>query len=181
MEKEVKEVWKDIIEYEGLYQISSFGNVKSFKRYKEGKLLQPKSDKDGYKEIGIRDIQGNRKFKRVHRIVAEAFLENPNNYTFVNHKDNDPSNNNIENIEWCTIEYNNKYRFSNGNASHKGSKHPIASITEETAIKIYKLGHSGNYTETQLAKMFNTTRSVVNKIRLDKSWTHVTKDIVIHE
>lgn len=173
----MNEVWKDVVGYEGLYQISNLGNIKSFKRYKEGKILNPKSDKDGYKEIGIRDFNGDRKFKRVHRLVAECFLENPNNYEYINHKDNNPANNVVSNLEWCTIEYNNKYRFEHGNACHKGSKSPRASITEEIAIQIYTLGLSGKYTESELAKMFNTTRSVVNKIRLNISWTHVTKNL----
>lgn len=173
----MEEFWEDIKGYEGLYKISNLGNIKSFKRYKEGKLLNPKSDKDGYKEIGIRDINGDRKFKRIHRLVAETFLPNPENYDYINHKDNNPSNNNINNLEWCSLEYNNKYRFTHGNASHKGSKSPVASINEDIAIKIYILGHSGKYTESEIAKMFSTTRSVVNKIRLNKTWTHVTNDI----
>ena len=171
------EIWKDVRGYEGLYHISSLGNIKSFKRCKEGKLLKPKFDKDGYREVGIRDSNGTRTFKRVHRLVAEAFINNPDNYKFINHKDNNPSNNVVENLEWCSIEYNNKYRFTNGNACHKGCKHPQATITEDIAIEIYKLGHSGKYTEPELAKMFNTTRSIVNKIRLNKTWTHVTKNI----
>jgi hypothetical protein len=171
------EIWKDIKGYEGLYQISNLGNIKSFKRYKEGKLLKPKFDKDGYREVGIRDSIGIRTFKRVHILVAKSFISNPNNYKFINHKDNNPSNNIVENIEWCSIEYNNKYRFTNGNASHKGSKSPVATITEDVAIEIYRLGHSGKYTEPELAKMFNTTRSIVNKIRLNITWTHVTKYI----
>ncbi len=171
------EIWKDVVGYEGLYQISNLGNIKSFKRNYEGILLNPKTDKDGYKEIGIRDATGRRFFKRMHRLVAEAFIINPNNYKVINHKDNNPANNNVENIEWCTIEYNNKYRFINGNASNKGSKSPAASITESIAVEIYILGHSGKYTELELATKFNTTRSVVNKIRLNKNWTHVTKNI----
>lgn len=171
------EIWKDIKEYEGLYQISNLGNIKSFKRYKEGKLLNPKFDKDEYKEIGIRDCNGVRTFKRVHRLLAESFISNPNNYKFINHKANNLSNNSIDNIEWCSIEYNNKYRFTNGNALHKGSKSPVATITEDIAVEIYKLGHSGRYTEPKLSKMFNTTRSVVNKIRLNKTWTHVTNNL----
>ena len=173
------EIWKDIENYEGLYQVSNLGNINSFKRYKNGKLLLPKSDKDGYKEIGIRDIRGKRIFKRVHRLVARSFLPNPNNYKFVNHKDNDPSNNNVNNLEWCTIEYNNKYRFTNGGACHKGINHPRSSITNDVVKEIYILGHSGKYTEPELAKKFNTTRSVVNKIRLNVRWTHVTKNIIL--
>ena len=109
--------------------------------------------------------------------MAEAFINNPDTYKFINHKDNNSSNNVVENIEWCSIEYNNKYRFTNGNASNKGSKSPTATITEDVAIEIYRLGHSGKYTEYELAKMFNTTRSVINKIRLNINWTHVTKNI----
>ena len=135
-----------------------------------------KSDKDGYKEVGLRDVRGIRKFKRVHRIVAEAFIKNPNNYKFINHKDNNPSNNNMNNLEWCSIEYNNKYRFTHGNANHKGEKHPQATITSDIVKQIYELGHSGNFTEVQLAKKFNTTRSVVNKIRLRKTWKHITNN-----
>lgn len=172
------EIWKDIIGYDGLYQVSNKGNIKSFKKDKNGKLLMLKIDKDGYKNIGLRDANYIRKFKRVHRLVAEAFIENSNSFTQINHKDNNPANNYVENLEWCSVEYNNKYRFSNGNASHKGSKHPQATITEDVAVQIFELGHSGLFTESQLAKKFNTTRSVINKIRLSKSWTHVTNNII---
>ena len=75
--EEVEEIWEDIKGYEGLYQVSNLGNIKSFKRYKDGKLMKLKSDKDGYKEIGIRDINGVRKFKRVHRLVCECFFTKP--------------------------------------------------------------------------------------------------------
>lgn len=167
------EIWKDIKGYEGLYQISNLGNIKSFKRYKEGKLLNPKFDKDGYREIGIRDTNGIRTFKRVHRLVAESFINNPNNYKFINHKDNNPNNNTVDNIEWCSIEYNNKYRFSNGNASHKGEKNPMSSLTNEDVIRIAAMGSQNTHSEYVIAKLFNTTRSIVNKIRLKVRWQHI--------
>lgn len=168
------EEFKDILGYSGRYKVSNKGNIKSFVRYPEGKLMSPKLDKDLYCEIGLRDGDGIRKFMKIHNIVASHFIDNPNNYHIVNHKDNNPSNNESSNLEWCTIEYNNQYRFTNGNASHKGIKHPMASLTEEQVIQIYKLGTSGEYTEPSIAKMFNTTRSVVNKIRLKQRWTHIT-------
>ena len=167
------EEWKDIVGYEGLYQVSNLGNIKSFKRYIEGKLLIPKSDKDGYKEIGIRDITGKRTFKRIHRLVAEAFIPNPNKYKFINHKDNNPTNNTVDNIEWCSIEYNNKYRFTNGNACHKGEKHPMSSLTNEDVIRIAAIGNQNTHSEPIIAKLFNTTRSIVNKIRLKVRWQHI--------
>ena len=172
------EIWEDINGYEGLYQVSNLGNIKSFKRYKDGKLLSPKTDKDGYKEVGLRDSFGKRKFFRIHRIVALEFIPNPDECDFVNHKDSNPGNNNVDNIEWCTMSYNNKYRFSDkGNASHKGEKHPGTKLDDDTVIQIYKLGHSGKYTEPEVAKKFNTTRSVVNKIRLGVTWKHITENI----
>ena len=171
------EIYKDVIGYEGLYKVSNYGNIKSYKVNPDGKLMSPTTDKDGYKQIGIRDINYKRKYYRIHRLVAYAFIDNPNNYKFINHKDNNPANNNCDNLEWCTIEHNNKYRFTNGNASHVGSKHPQSKITEDIAKQIYILGHSGKYTEPEICIMFNTTRSVVNKIRLKISWKHIHEKI----
>jgi hypothetical protein len=143
--------------------------------------MSPKTDKDGYLEIGIRNENGIRKFYRIHRLVAEAFISNPYNLPEINHKDNNPSNNYENNLEWCTVKYNNKYRFSNGNANHKCENHPKTKLTNNQVEQIYLLGHSGKYTELEIAKMFNTTRSVVNKIRLGYRWFEVTKNIKINE
>lgn len=169
------ETYVDIIGYEGLYKISNLGRIKSFKRYNYGKLMSNNSfDKDGYLKIGLIDTLGKRKHYRIHRLVALAFIDNPNKYEFINHKDNNPSNNSMDNLEWCSLEYNNSYRFYNGNANHKGESHPQTKLTDDVVKQIYILGHSGNYTESQIADTFNTTRSVVNKIRLKYTWTHVT-------
>ena len=105
----LNELWKDIEGYEGLYKVSNFGNILSFKQFDSGKLMSPSKDKDGYYQIGFRNVLGERKWFRVHRLVAKAFIENPNNYDYINHKDNNTSNNKVDNLEWCTIEYNNKY------------------------------------------------------------------------
>lgn len=67
------------------------------------------SDKDGYLSCGVILKDGTHKRKRVHRLVAEAFIDNTNNYPVVNHKDENKQNNNVENLEWCTVEYNTRY------------------------------------------------------------------------
>ena len=117
------EIWKDIKGYEGKYQVSNLGNVKSLERFRNGKsnskvyvpekLLKGKCDKDGYIVYALcTGVHKKTKFYRVHRLVAEAFLPNPNNLPMVNHKDENPKNNCVENLEWCDAKYNARYSFS---------------------------------------------------------------------
>lgn len=94
----------------GLYQISNFGNVKSLKLGKE-KILSKRFDKVGYSKV-ILYKDNEYKSILVHRLVAEAFIANPDNLSFVNHKDENKSNNNVDNLEWCDARYNKTY--SNG-------------------------------------------------------------------
>ena len=130
----MNEVWKGIKGYEGKYQISSFGRVKSLKdkygNYRE-KILKQKKDDLGYYRINLYKFYKSKTFL-VHRLVAEAFIENPNNYKEVNHRDENPSNNKVDNLEWCTAEYNVNYGTRNKRVSekmkgrYKGSNHPKA-------------------------------------------------------
>ena len=101
------EIWKDILGYEGLYQVSNYGRVRSLKYGKE-KILKQQINTDGYLHI---DLYKNKKRKNynVHRLVTIAFLENPNNYPQVNHKDENKQNNHIDNLEWCDYKYNCNY------------------------------------------------------------------------
>ena len=119
------EEWRDIKGYEGRYQISSEGRVRSLDRigkngysYK-GKILKPRPTKRGYIKANL-----SGKIYAVHRLVAQAFIPNPNNYPVVNHKDENPSNNCIENLEWCDVKYNINY----GTAKKTGAKVLIRGI-----------------------------------------------------
>lgn len=113
------EEWRDVKGFEGQYQVSNIGRVKSLtrtaqvrlprersyiRRYK-GCLLRQKTDKDGYLLVQL----GKSYTAKVHRLVASAFIENPNNLPMVNHKDENKKNNNVKNLEWCTPQYNNNY------------------------------------------------------------------------
>ena len=114
----LKEVWKDIEGYEGFYQVSNLGRVKSLKRTFirsdgktktfQGKVLKHNVNPKGYKYVNL-SCQSKIYSIRIHRLVAKAFLENPNNYPCINHIDENKLNNNIENLEWCTYQYNNTY------------------------------------------------------------------------
>lgn len=114
--EESAEEWRDIEGYEG-YQVSSEGRVRSLNRtvirngieiHRKGKILKPIKDRYGYLQYRL---YKNKKMKNVlaHRLVANAFLPNPDNLPQVNHKDETPYHNNVENLEWCTQGYNNKY------------------------------------------------------------------------
>lgn len=105
-----KEIWKDIAGYEGLYQISSFGNVLSLKYCGSNKshLLAPNPDHKGYLMVYL-NKRGKRKTLKIHRLVASAFIPNTNNLPQVNHKDENKQNNCVENLEWCDGMYNVNY------------------------------------------------------------------------
>lgn len=102
----IKEVWKNIVGYEDRYMVSNLGRVKSVINGKD-KILQLQKD-NNYFFVCLRK-DGNAKFFRVHRLVASAFVDNPNNYPVVNHINWDKHDNRAENLEWCTYSYNNWY------------------------------------------------------------------------
>lgn len=118
------EEWRDIKGYEGLYQVSSLGRVKTLNYRKHGreKILKPIIHKyTGYCVIGLTKENKQKQYK-IHRLVAEAFLNNPNNYPVINHKDEDKTNNNINNLEWCSQAYNINYGTRNRKVGEKLSK-----------------------------------------------------------
>lgn len=102
------EIWKDISGYNGKYQVSNTGRVRSFAKGKNNpQILKPYNTR-GYCTVGLCD-KNKRTTALVHRLVAMAFIPNPNNLKEVNHKDEDKQNNHVENLEWCSREYNMSY------------------------------------------------------------------------
>lgn len=113
----MNEEWRDIKGYEGLYQVSNLGRVKSLERicncfygYRTvpDKIRKICIDTNGYCYVKIHK-NGVRQNHSIHRLVAEAFIPNPNNYPCINHKSEDKTNNRVCNLEWCTVLYNNNY------------------------------------------------------------------------
>ena len=124
----MEEVWKDITGYEGLYQVSNFGNIK-----RDGKNLSPGLGGNGYYLV-VLSKNGKTKSATVHRLVASAFIPNPNNYPYVNHKDETRTNNHVDNLEWCTPRYNAIY--GNAKAKEAASKsRPVEQLLSGVVIK----------------------------------------------
>lgn len=118
MENSVNEEWRPVVEYEGFYEISNYGRVKSLSRIsvnKNGikqllkeKIRKPTHGKHGYLTLHLNKDNKVRQFY-IHRLVAEAFIPNPDSLPFINHKDENKQNNHVSNLEWCTPVYNVNY------------------------------------------------------------------------
>ena len=119
----MEEIWRDVKEYEGKYQVSNTGNVKSLNYNNTGKegIMKPQDNGDGYLFVQLCK-EGKVKNCRINRLVAQAFLDNPEGYTDVNHKDEDKTNNCVENLEWCDRSYNINYGTRNKKAGKRISE-----------------------------------------------------------
>lgn len=123
-----EEIWKDIPEFKGYYQASSMGRIRRVGDYsnqnakwelKSPRILKPKDNGRGYSFLTL-SIDGVHYYRYIHRLVAQTFINNPNNYCEINHKDGNKKNNNIDNLEWCDRAYNNKHAYEKGLKSVQG-------------------------------------------------------------
>lgn len=192
----MNEIWKDIKGYEGYYQVSNFGKVRSLNRSiyrKNGRKQSFKDqelkfhDKHGYLGINLRK-DGKIKSCTVHRLVAEAFIPNPYNLPQINHKDENKYNNRIDNLEWCSSSYNMNYgtrtyrsiesckktmkeKFENGYESPFKGKHH----TEETKVYLSEINSGDNHPQARsiicitTGIIFNTTKEGAEYYNCDAS------------
>lgn len=130
----MKEIWKDVPGYEGLYQVSNLGRIRSYEKYKRAgrhtsvyycpsKIIKSFSAGVGYQRVNLFKDRKGRQLS-VHRLVAMAFIPNPDNLPQVNHKDEDKTNNRLDNLEWCTAKYNSNYGTHPYRLTVKGRKKP---------------------------------------------------------
>lgn len=135
------EIWKDIEGFEGRYQISNLGNVKSLRYGGRGepKNLVPKVNNKGYEWVEL-FANGKKSYRQIHRLVAAAFIPNPNNEPVINHKDENIRNNCVDNLEWCDQGYNTRYSLNLHHRERSIRKHkrPIAQIDKNgNTVKIW--------------------------------------------
>jgi hypothetical protein len=174
------EIWKPVFEYENLYEVSNFGRVKR----KEKKVYSEERNcyfikkericnqfVDRYKYVNL--VVYGVKTKRVtlHRIIANAFIPNPQNKPCVNHKDGNKLNNSIENLEWVTRSENTRHAYKN-NLIPNGENHPKSKLTNSQVIDIYKRVYSGE-TCIKLSKEFNVHPETITNIKFKRMWKNV--------
>lgn len=179
------EVWKDIVGYEGHYQVSSIGRVKSLARVVESRkgvfgnkkenFLKPTKNRKGYLNLKLcKKIDGvcSEKSVIVHRLVANEFLENHLNKPQVNHKNGIKDDNRVDNLEWATGSENVIHALANNlKISQKGSEHPMSKLTEKDVLEIRQIGRSKTLKE--IAKIYNVDLSLISLVLLNKIWKHV--------
>jgi len=164
------EYWKHIIGYEGIYKISNLGNVKSLSRkvyflntfriVKE-KLLKSNTNRYGYITVTLSN-NCDIKTVTIHRLLANAFIDKVEGKEYVNHIDGVKSNNDIENLEWCTIKENNKHSFDTGlNVAQKGICHYNSRFSINDILSIRK----SDLSESKLALIYKVNRATIGKIK----------------
>ena len=181
----MKEVWKDVVGYEGYYQVSNLGNVKGLKR---NKIKSPTLNRWGYKVVSLTKPDTKVKSVFVHRLVAIVFISNLNNKEQVNHIDGDKTNNCEFNLEWCNQSENMQHAFKLGlNVNPYGEKHNRAILTEEIYLKCVELREQG-LTYTKIAEHVSNEydikigRTSINAALIGQTWSHIkTKNLRSYE
>lgn len=177
----IEQIWKDIPNYEGRYQISNDGKVRSLERkvYLEsrgiyrtvkGIILKGSPDTLGYPTVALwKDNKLD--LRRIHRLVAEMYIPNPDNKPQVNHIDGDKTNNSYTNLEWVTMSENIKHAYKTNLADKRGEKHHNSTITNEQARQI-KYGHKDMKTK-DIAKLYSISPATVCRIRSGERWKSI--------
>lgn len=164
---------KEVKDFPG-YFVTEDGKVYTSKRNQFREMSQPINRK--YHSVNLSN-QGKVKHCFVHRLIAEAFIHNPENKGFVNHKDGNKLNNNVENLEWVTFAENIQHSFETGlNKGLVGVENGRALLNEDDVAIIYKRLQAGEKSK-DLAKEFGVERTAISKIKRKELWKHVTDSL----
>lgn len=180
----MEEIWRDIPLYDGQYQISSFGNFRSvYRKISRGKGFIPKIiyknhlyklfDCGGYLQVTAKQNNVQKTIK-IHKLVAEVFIPNPNHYPEINHKNGISTDNRIENLEWCNRQQNMRHAHKMGLMNmERGEERYNVKLTDEKVKEIKMLREKNKISTRKLAKMFDISRSTILDILRERRWKHV--------
>jgi len=170
----LEEEWKDVVGYENLFQVSNKGHLFS---KRTNKILSQFITKKGYCVVSTRfgGRKGKNKVFRMHVLVAQAFLNNPNNYPIVNHKDSNKQNNNVNNLEWCTHQQNTLHAIAAGtvNGTRMAELSKLSRKLSFEQIKEFKENYiplDRQYGMRSFARKFGVAHNCLSEILHGKSY-----------
>jgi hypothetical protein len=163
-----KEIWMDVIGYEGLYEVSNMGRIKN-KKYNGCHITKGTKNAKGYFYIGL--TNKGCKTISVHRLVALIFLPNPLNKKTVNHIDGNKSNNFLNNLEWVSHKENMKHGYKNGLINNKGMRSGKAKLTDKQVKEIKE--NPNNLSQKELSKNYNISQQNISAILNGLTWVDI--------
>lgn len=184
------EQWKDIVGCEGYYQVSNLGRVKGLSRkipikrygkiyYRQvGEMILLPHTNTGYCTVTLGRGNKGRVIRKIHRLVAGTFLPNPEGKKYINHKDSNPKNNKVDNLEWCTPQENSTHCKNSGRSTF-GNRNGRVKLTEKQVLEIrgkYRAGTSRKdrgCSQSMLADEYGVTKTLVRHILQRKLWKHI--------
>lgn len=177
--EEVKEIWKKVKGYEGLYSVSNLGRIYSRPRFvkgkngteywKKGRFLKPQTNPKGYLFVNLCK-DGYVKLFLVHRLVAIAFIPNPLNLPLINHKDGIKKNIKPDNLEWSTESNNVQHSYDMGLQSKRGVKTSNTILNEDLVVEIRNKFSKEEMTKKELAKKYRVSLSSIYSIISRRTW-----------
>lgn len=171
----MEEIWKDVKGYEGLYQVSNLGKVKSLPKVGSVKenILKNFIKDQGYLAVTV-SKNDKRKTYLNHRLLAISFIPNPENKLEVNHKNGIKDDNRVDNLEWCTHSENIKHAYDNNLLiSRKGESHHNTKLSDQNISEI--LNNYSSKSQLELSKIYKVSRRQINNIINKKSWKHIQR------
>jgi len=181
----IEEEWRPVKGFEDRYRISNYGNVETLTRevieyrriyIRKGKILNKYYNEEGYYRVKLYRGDGTFKNVSVHRLVCEAFLHNPNNYAEINHRDGNPFNNHVGNLEFCSKEQNVKHAYDTGLKkleNYTGEGNACSKLTKDQVLAIREEYSTGTTSHSKLAKKYNVVTGNIYSIIKRNTWKYV--------
>ena len=168
----MEEIWKDIEGYEGLYQVSNIGRVKSLTT---GNLKALTLFKNSYHKLVLYKHNKQSTFY-IHQLVAKAFIHNPDNKITINHIDGNKLNNNVNNLEWTTYLENMTHAIKNNLINNVGESNRGSKLSESQVIEIDNIIKNKKISQEKIAKLFNVNATTIHNIKYRKKWKYLFTD-----